>query len=133
MPEWSSYREYLQSKEWKAKRQHALRRAKDRCQLCNTTKRLQVHHRVYSDWGKEPVEDLTVLCARCHKVTTKAIRKDVVRRKKHKQKSMAGMQKKVEPPLCEKEIPKRTQAELREIVKNQRNRFFDDSAMPDLN
>ena len=41
-----------------------------RCQLCNQTESLQVHHRDYSIHGKEHVSlnDLTVLCGFCHGV-----------------------------------------------------------------
>lgn len=66
MKEWKNYNDYLQSPEWKQKRQEALARAEGRCQLCNSNKNLEVHHRKYSLWGTEPVTDLTVLCSSCH-------------------------------------------------------------------
>ena len=37
-----------------------------RCQLCNTGGSLQVHHRTYQRRGYERLDDLTVLCRKCH-------------------------------------------------------------------
>ena len=62
------YAEYLQTPEWFAKRTAALRRAGYRCQLCNRTGRLEVHHRTYERRGNEAPEDLIVLCEGCHEV-----------------------------------------------------------------
>lgn len=60
------YRDYLKTPHWKATRQRALERADRRCQLCNSTDHLEVHHRTYERRGCERADDLTVLCARCH-------------------------------------------------------------------
>jgi 5-methylcytosine-specific restriction endonuclease McrA len=60
------YNEYLQSEHWQRKRAEALERADRACQLCASTKRLQVHHRSYENLGAEDDADLTVLCADCH-------------------------------------------------------------------
>jgi hypothetical protein len=66
-----TYQEYLLSDTWKALRDRALVRAAHRCQLCNSDKRLEVHHRCYTQpLGTEPIDDLTVLCRRCHLVVT---------------------------------------------------------------
>lgn len=62
----TDYDEYLQSPEWKAKRDQAHELAKHRCQLCNSPERLHVHHRTYERIGQEDPTDLTVLCDRCH-------------------------------------------------------------------
>lgn len=61
-----SYTEYLKSDHWKKTRKKALKRAKNRCQLCNKKSKLQVHHRTYKNKGKEKNEDLIVLCNDCH-------------------------------------------------------------------
>jgi len=60
------YAEYLQTTHWHFKRSDALKRSKYRCQLCNSTKRLDVHHRTYENLGNEEPEDLIVLCRKCH-------------------------------------------------------------------
>jgi hypothetical protein len=61
------YQEYLQTPEWKAKREAALKRAWYCCQVCNDNKTpLHVHHRTYERRGHEQPEDLFVLCESCH-------------------------------------------------------------------
>jgi hypothetical protein len=61
------YREvYLRSEHWREIRLAALERAEHRCQVCNRTERLDVHHRTYERVGDERPADLTVLCRRCH-------------------------------------------------------------------
>lgn len=61
------YEEYLRTPEWKAKREIAIKRALDRCQVCNDNKTpLHVHHRTYERRGHELPEDLFVLCESCH-------------------------------------------------------------------
>ena len=73
--EWRDrYRLYLRSFAWKQRRQGALRRAENRCELCPATSRLQVHHVTYTRCGKEQVEDLRVLCKSCHDVVHAAAR-----------------------------------------------------------
>jgi hypothetical protein len=65
------YLAYLDSPEWKAKRQIVLARADNRCQLCNSTLKLQVHHRCYDNLKKDgEIQDLVVLCERCHTIVT---------------------------------------------------------------
>lgn len=71
-----TYQEYLQSPEWKALRRRAIDRDGGRCRLCNSNKRLEVHHRTYTRFlGEEPIENLTTLCYRCHKLYTYSVQK----------------------------------------------------------
>ena len=61
------YEEYLKTPEWQQKRQEAIRRARGRCQLCNADNNGRyVHHRTYERRGDEWLQDLIVLCRRCH-------------------------------------------------------------------
>lgn len=62
----AKYRKYLESEDWKEKREEAKERAEYRCQLCNSGPPLHVHHRTYERAGNEKPGDLTVLCAGCH-------------------------------------------------------------------
>lgn len=62
-----AYSEYLSTEHWKDVRDRALKRAKNRCQLCNGADGLQVHHRTYENIGHEHQEDVIVLCRECHK------------------------------------------------------------------
>lgn len=60
------YQEYLNSPHWKETRLKALKRAGNRCQLCSSTKDLNVHHNTYKNKGHEDLNDLVVLCRKCH-------------------------------------------------------------------
>jgi 5-methylcytosine-specific restriction endonuclease McrA len=70
------YGEYLQTPEWKEMRGYALEVATHRCQVCNSAKSLQVHHRTYERRGHENLEDLTVLCKACHELYHQTGKKD---------------------------------------------------------
>ena len=61
-----NYKEYLNSSKWKVVRRIALEFANYRCQVCNCTKKLQVHHRSYQNIGAETLSDVIVLCNSCH-------------------------------------------------------------------
>lgn len=60
------YQEYLLSETWQERRKAALEWAENRCQICNSDKELNVHHRTYERLGNERLADLTVLCKQCH-------------------------------------------------------------------
>lgn len=62
------YRDYLQTPEWKATREQALKRARYCCQTCASGGELHVHHRTYVRRGEEYSSDLIVLCADCHQI-----------------------------------------------------------------
>jgi 5-methylcytosine-specific restriction endonuclease McrA len=62
------YREYLQTDHWRETREYALIRADYRCQVCNSSAGLHVHHRTYARRGEELPSDVIVLCADCHKL-----------------------------------------------------------------
>lgn len=62
------YKKYIHTPEWKALRKEALERDLHRCRLCNSTEKLNVHHRVYptDGWQNDNVDNLTTLCNSCH-------------------------------------------------------------------
>lgn len=60
------YEEYLRSDHWQSIRPKAFERADNKCQLCSSTDRLEVHHNTYKNRGHEKPTDLVVLCKRCH-------------------------------------------------------------------
>lgn len=62
------YPEYLKTDHWQNVRLAALKRAKYRCQVCNTNQAaLHVHHRTYENRGQEYARDVIVLCETCHR------------------------------------------------------------------
>jgi 5-methylcytosine-specific restriction endonuclease McrA len=70
-----TYREYLRSPHWAAKRAESVHKADRKCQMCGwrnerqpgTAKGFHVHHNTYERVGHELPTDLTVLCEECHK------------------------------------------------------------------
>lgn len=62
-----SYQEYLESNLWKEKRTWILKCFKNKCQKCGEKGFLQVHHKNYNSVGNENMDDVTVLCYKCHK------------------------------------------------------------------
>jgi|APGre2960657404_1045060.scaffolds.fasta_scaffold07124_1 5-methylcytosine-specific restriction endonuclease McrA len=61
-----SYREYLSSKRWRAKRRKALDHYGCVCSRCGSDELLQVHHKTYKRLGHELMSDLEILCRNCH-------------------------------------------------------------------
>lgn len=60
------YNEYLRTDHWRRVREMALSIAHGRCQVCNSDRHLQVHHRSYKNRGYEEPFDVIVLCDGCH-------------------------------------------------------------------
>lgn len=65
------YYEYLKSPAWKAKADAAKERAGYRCEVCNSNRRIEAHHRTYNNLGNEAEGDITVLCHECHELFSK--------------------------------------------------------------
>lgn len=61
------YQEYLRTDHWQGVRKNALKDADYRCQICNASTTLHVHHRTYERRGEEVPSDVIALCAECHK------------------------------------------------------------------
>lgn len=68
------YEGYLNTEHWHTMRRLALDAAEERCQLCYSPQRLQVHHRTYERLGHERMADLTVLCDSCHEAFHRTVR-----------------------------------------------------------
>jgi hypothetical protein len=67
LPYSEQYREYLQTSEWRERADAVKARFGGRCALCNGTDWLEAHHRTYERVFHELPEDLTALCADCHR------------------------------------------------------------------
>lgn len=63
-----NYKEYLKTDHWKITRAAALRRAGYKCEICGSSKELNVHHLTYKNIGNERPEELKVLCYYHHKM-----------------------------------------------------------------
>lgn len=60
------YADYLQTPEWRRRRDARIHLANRRCQRCDARRELQVHHLSYERLGAEWDTDLEVLCRSCH-------------------------------------------------------------------
>ena len=61
-----NYMEYIQSEDWKKRRDKKLRKADWKCERCGSGINLCIHHITYDNLGNEPMSDLLVLCKSCH-------------------------------------------------------------------
>lgn len=68
---WGWYHDYLESAEWRAKRQLVLERDHHLCQSCfeagHCSRATQVHHLTYERVGNEDMGHLQAICDECHK------------------------------------------------------------------
>ena len=64
MDDEATYREYIQSKDWKKKNSHFVSHFK-KCRKCGGTEQLDSFHISYENFGKEEVSDVEVLCWHC--------------------------------------------------------------------
>ena len=90
MPDYD-YTEYINSLDWKRKRQGFIARAGYVCQRCGAKYEdvtLQVHHLHYHTLGEEKGFDVEVLCINCHKIADAARRQK--RRRQREAVYMAG-------------------------------------------
>lgn len=61
-----NYANYLLTDHWKELRKVILNRDDNKCQLCSSKERLEVHHNTYENVGNEKLTDLITLCRYCH-------------------------------------------------------------------
>jgi 5-methylcytosine-specific restriction endonuclease McrA len=71
-----TYRAFLRSPEWEAKRRACIARDGAACRRCGSRFRLEVHHLTYLRFGgREHLSDLITLCERCHEALHEHARK----------------------------------------------------------
>jgi 5-methylcytosine-specific restriction endonuclease McrA len=61
-----TYRDYLNSPQWKKKRRKVHKHYGGKCCRCGSTQDLRVHHRHYRTLFREAMADLELLCDGCH-------------------------------------------------------------------
>ena len=64
------YDKYLQSNEWKMKRDFVFKRDNYTCQACLSRRAEDVHHLTYRHVFNEPLFDLVSVCRLCHEKIT---------------------------------------------------------------
>lgn len=60
------YKQYLNTHHWRTVRKKCIDRALGKCQICNSPKELECHHRSYENIGNELDGDTVCLCRECH-------------------------------------------------------------------
>lgn len=61
------YFEWMKSPAWRQIRNRKMKESGYKCELCGSAKNLHVHHITYENIGHEPLDDLLVVCNKCHK------------------------------------------------------------------
>ncbi len=77
------YKAYLRTPEWKAIRLDILHLRNHKCERCDSTYRLEVHHKTYRNLFNESPKDLELLCHTCHKNHHKVQDNKPKRKQKH--------------------------------------------------
>lgn len=60
------YKDYIKSKYWRRRKEDYYRRYGKKCAVCKIIKGVQLHHKVYRNYGKEYDDDLIALCNKHH-------------------------------------------------------------------
>ena len=62
------YAEYLKTEHWQKLRERAKERDGNKCVLCSSKERLEVHHSSYEHRGRDhyEIDDIVTLCHECH-------------------------------------------------------------------
>ena len=61
-----AYDDYLKTKHWKYFREKSIEDKNYKCEQCESSYELDVHHKNYDCLGKETFSDVKVLCIDCH-------------------------------------------------------------------
>ena len=88
------YQKYITSSNWAAVRNDAVMQANNKCEVCGSLKRLNVHHLSYKNLGNEEPGDLIVLCSKCHMIEHGLIK---IKKKRKRTKKKKAIYKKRKP------------------------------------
>lgn len=89
------YNDYLDSAEWKAKRQQRLDKCGNTCEYCKTAPAVHVHHVTYERVFNEDIDDLRGICLDCH---------ESIHGRRLGWKKKRKKKRKVDPPSGTKEV-----------------------------
>lgn len=67
---------YLKSAQWKQLKQQRRLIANNKCERCLSSSPLELHHITYKNLGNENIEDLALVCRRCHQHIHNTLGKD---------------------------------------------------------
>lgn len=87
---YTSYKDYLQSPEWKKIRKRILKRANYKCEICKVMKAYQVHHKHYKNIFNEKDKDLIAVCGTCHQDKHKLLTDEQVEKRVNKLMELEG-------------------------------------------
>lgn len=68
-----NYKDYLNTKHWRLKKNEYSREYENKCCMCESTKNLNLHHMTYENIGHENLNDLCYLCKDCHNALHKML------------------------------------------------------------
>lgn len=77
------YEEYINSAAWRRLRDYAIKQAGGKCARCGVSRwsvRLEVHHLTYERFKRERLEDVIVLCPKCHEAADEERRAEMQRK-----------------------------------------------------
>lgn len=63
----AEYNEYLNSVKWRNFRQDVFAHYGNKCILCDSPTKVEVHHKHYRTFGNETLQDVVPLCQKCHR------------------------------------------------------------------
>lgn len=78
---WAEYNQYLESKDWQARRLMVLKRDGYLCKSCGQARATQAHHLTYDHGMDAPLFDLVAVCDGCHRRITAMDREVRARRR----------------------------------------------------
>ena len=84
----AQYLNYLNSTEWRIRRNAAIKASGEKCARCGSVNSLEVHHLHYRTLGCESLTDLLVVCKECHK--HEDAKRDAQTHDRHVQKRFEG-------------------------------------------
>ena len=62
----NEYEEYILSKDWALLKEIRLKKDNNQCVLCKSKEKLVCHHITYIRLYHEDINDMIILCSRCH-------------------------------------------------------------------
>jgi len=67
-PSQVNYQLYIKCRDWRRKCRRFKAAVGNKCEICESTVSVQVHHRHYRTLGRETQADVKVLCGDCHRL-----------------------------------------------------------------